>query len=261
MSILRDIIEHKTQEIATQKRSITQGVLVQKIETKTRDFLHKLTLPGLSMIAEIKYRSPSGGILPDQRDPVTRAREFEKSGARALSVLTDSRFFNGKCDYIKAVRGHTSLPVLRKEFIIDEYQIYQSRYLGADAILLIVRLLSDHALTTFIKLAGDLNMVALVEVHNEKEIIRAHNAGAQCIGINNRDLDTLTIDIGTCIRLKKFIPEDCVSVAESGIHTREEMQRVETAGFHAVLVGNALASACDTEETVRTLQGRFHGAT
>jgi indole-3-glycerol phosphate synthase len=148
--------------------------------------------------------------------------------------------------------------VLRKDFIIDEYQVYQSRYLGADAILLIVRLLSDYDLARFIRLAGDLKMTALVEVHDEQEVIRAKNAGAQCIGVNNRDLTTLKTDINTCLRLRTLLPEYCVTVAESGVYTRKDMLRIEAAGFHAVLIGHALARAGDVQETMNDLQGRLH---
>jgi indole-3-glycerol phosphate synthase len=258
MSLLQDIVAHKRHEVVRRKRAMPQATLIRSIDTRTRDFAGSLTMRGISLIAEIKYASPAAGVVTDQRDPITRARIYEEGGARALSVLTDSAFFNGSLDHIRIVRKHSSLPVLRKDFIIDEYQIYQSRYLGADAILIIVRLLEDPALMRFIEIAHALRMTALVEVHTQQEIVRATRAHAQCIGINNRDLDTLHTDITTCVRLRPLVPTDCVVIAESGIHTREDMQRVEAAGFHAVLIGHALAATITPEKTIRSLQGRFY---
>lgn len=261
MSILNDIVQHKKQEIAMQKKNMTKEKLLQNISTDTRDFAGQLSMPGLSLIAEVKYTSPSAGILPDQRDPVTRAQAYEQSGAHALSVLTDNRFFGGSLEHLRIIREHTSLPVLRKDFIIDEYQIYQSRMLGADAILLIVRLLPDDDLERFIKIARELNMSPLVEVHNEQDISKAREAHAHCMGINNRDLDTLDVDISTSIRLKPHVPEHCITVSESGITTPEDIERIETAGFNAVLIGHALAHAGCTQDTIQRLQGRSYDST
>jgi indole-3-glycerol phosphate synthase len=261
MSLLYNIVRHKQDEIARRKKDVPEKMLMQKIDTRTRDFAHALCAPGLSLIAEIKYRSPSAGVMPDQRDPVTRAHAFEESGAQAISVLTDTRFFGGSQEHFRLVRTNTSLPVLRKDFILDEYQIYESRAMGADAILLIVRLLDEHDLQRFIAIAGELNMISLVEVHTEQEILRATRAHAQYIGINNRDLDTLKVDIQRSLCLKACVPEYCMTVAESGITTRGDMQQIEDAGFNGVLIGHALAVSPHTQEKIQLLQGRSHDTT
>ena len=261
MSILQDIVQHKEQEIAMQKKNMTQQMILKCMNTHTRDFSRQLRMPGLSLIAEIKYRSPSAGRLPDQRDPVTRARSYEIRGADALSVLTDHHFFDGSLDHLRIVREHTSLPVLRKDFIIDAYQIFQSRMLGADAILLIVRLLQDHDLEHFINITCDLNMTPLVEVHTVEDIDRAVKAHACCIGINNRNLDTLSIDVNTSIRLKPYVPEHCLTISESGITTQKDIECIRAKGFHGVLVGHALAQADFQQDHLPLFKGRSYDTT
>lgn len=256
MNILGDIVRRKREEVAAQKKKAGRKTLARSADTGTRDFRQALCQPGLSLIAEIKYRSPSAGVLPDQRDPVTRACSYVAHGARALSVLTDRHFFGGSCEYLTMVRAHTAVPVLRKDFIIDEFQIFESRFLGADAILLIVRLLSEQELMRFITIAHELEMTCLVEAHTEDEIARAASVHAQCIGINSRDLDTLEIDIERSIGLKPLVPAGCVSVAESGVRTRQDMERLEAAGFDGVLIGQAIADPSGIQGTGQSLLGR-----
>lgn len=255
MSILNEIVRNKREEIARNKKQRSQRMIMRTIDTEARDFIGALSMPGVSLIAEIKYRSPSRGIVPDQRDPVTRAHAYEQYGARALSVLTDDCFFGGRPEYLAMVRAATPLPVLRKDFIIDEYQIYESRALGADAVLLIVRLLPQHDLERFIAVAHELAMTPLVEVHEGSEVNRALAAHAECIGVNNRDLDTLNVDIERSLCLKKTMPDHCVTVAESGIATRDDMKRIEDAGFHGVLIGHALADAVRAHDVPQLLRG------
>jgi len=255
MSLLNEIIYHKQEEIALQKKKVTKQMLMRDINIRSRDFIKALSTPELSLIAEIKYRSPSAGVLPDMRAPVIRARDYEQCGAQAISVLTDDRFFGGSREHLKEVRANTGLPVLRKDFILDEYQIYESRFIGADAILLIVRLINERVLKRFIKIANELIMTPLVEVGTEDEIAQAVNANAQCIGINNRDLDTLEIDLGRSIRLKKYVPEHYITIAESGIKSREDMQKIEGAGFNGVLIGHALAVSPCAQDAIESLQG------
>lgn len=259
--ILDDIVEHKRHEVATSKRYKTIEDLEQEIDKSTapRDFEAALRKPGISLIAEIKRASPSrGNILPDV-DITKIAQTYENSGARALSILTDTKYFKGSLDDIRSVRSVVALPCLRKEFIIDPYQIVEARAAGADAILLIVRILEDDTLQSFHDLAVSLGLGVLVETHNEKELDRALAIGAHIIGVNNRDLDTLKMDLDLSIRLRNRVPKERVMVSESGIYTREHVQRMEDAGADAILVGESLLTSGDIESKIMELLG--HAAT
>ena len=202
------------------------------------------------MIAEVKKASPSAGMICPDFDPVRIAREYEAAGAACLSVLTDQKFFQGSLLHLQMVRSSVNLPLLRKDFIIDERQIWEAMTHGADAILLIVRILDDKALKHLHGLATGLGLTALVEVHNEAELDRALAVGARLIGVNNRDLDTLTVDLGTTERLAAKLAghveaKDKLLVAESGLHTRADVMRVERAGAKAILVGESLLKSKD----------------
>lgn len=254
MGILDDIVTHKRTEVAKKKAQVRTFEL--KGLPPTRDFKHCLKSEGISLIAEIKRCSPSRKIKREDIDPAHIAKIYEKNGATALSVLTDETFFCGRDEFVAAVKDETHLPVLRKEFILEEYQIYESRFLGADAILLIASILDRAQLSSFLELAHDLNLACLVETHSEEELENALRAKAQIIGINNRNLSTLEVNVSISFQLRERLPKGIYTVCESGIRTREDMVRLEKAGFDAVLVGESLISAPDIARKVRELLGR-----
>lgn len=247
MSVLEQIVEHKRAEVAARRaqRPLAAVRAAAEAAPAGRDFAGALATPGLSVIAEIKRRSPAKGDLRADLDPTELARRYEQAGASALSVLTDERYFRGSDTDLLAARAVTALPVLRKDFVIDTYQVYEARALGADAVLLIVRALTDQQLWELHELAVALGMAALVEVHDEAELERALQAGARVIGVNNRNLDTLAVDPSTSLRLRPGIPSGVLAVAESGISTPELAERLAAAGFDAILVGEALVTAPD----------------
>jgi len=206
----------------------------------------------VNVIAEIKRRSPSKGIICEDFDPVRIAESYAKGGAAALSVLCEEDFFGGSLEHLEAVRG-VGLPLLRKDFIFDTYQLYESRVAGADALLLIVAVLEDNLLARLIGLANELGLDALVEVHSADEMTRAARASASIIGINNRDLTTFNVDLDTSIQLAPLAPEDAILVSESGINTGSDIRRLRSAGFGAFLVGEHLMRAQHRGEALRRL--------
>jgi indole-3-glycerol phosphate synthase len=218
-----------------------------------RDFTGALRAPGLSLIAEVKRASPSQGTIRNDLDPGALARTYAAHGAAALSVLTDGPFFHGSLDDLRAARAAVSLPVLRKDFILDPYQIYEARAAGADAVLLITAVLDGLTLTDLHTLAGMLGMAALVEVHNAEELERALAVEPAVVGINNRDLHTFEVQLETTERLRPHLPENVVVVAESGVQRAADAQRLDRAGVDAVLVGTALVSAPDPGRKVEAL--------
>jgi len=211
------------------------------------------------LIAEVKRRSPTRGDLRPDADAPGLAACYVAAGAAAVSVLTDERFFHGADDDLIAVRERIPAPVLRKDFTISSYQIYEARALGADAILLIVSMLTDELINIFLDTADCLGMDALVETHTEEEVRRAVAIGAPIIGINNRDLGTFEVDLGTTERLRPLIPDRTVVVSESGIMSRADVERAAAAGAHAVLVGEALVTAADPAAKVHELLGQGSG--
>ena len=256
--ILDEIVLHKRQEVADsqQRRPMADVRAAAESAPEPRDFRRALTdRPDIALIAEIKRSSPSAGLIREDFDPAVIADCYHVAGAAAMSVLTDERFFTGRLEYIALARAAASVPVLRKDFIIDEYQVCEARAAGADAILLIVRILSDEQLGEYLVLARSLGMTALVETHNAEEIERAVRSGAVIIGINNRDLDTLTVDLATTESLVEQIPSDRVIVSESGISSREDVERLARCGVSAVLVGETLMRSPDIAEAARALVG------
>ena len=201
--------------------------------------------PGLSLIAEVKRASPSKGALASITDPAALAADYEAGGATAISVLTEKRRFSGSLDDLDAVRAAVRIPVLRKDFMVTDYQLWEARAHGADLVLLIVAALEQSALVRMQDLARSLGMTALVEVHDEQEAARAVDAGASVIGVNARNLKTLDVDPGTFARLVPLIPDTCVRVAESGVRGPEDAARYAAQGAHAVLVGEALVIGGD----------------
>jgi indole-3-glycerol phosphate synthase len=220
-----------------------------------RPFSEALVRPGLSLIAEFKRRSPSAGEIVSGADVAAQVAAYERGGAAALSVLTDETHFGGSLEDLRAARGACDLPILRKDFIVDPYQLYEAAVNGADAVLLIVRALEDGPLRDLHEEARALDLDVLVEVHDEEELERALEIGAEVIGINNRNLDEGTVDVATTYELMPDVPAGKTVVAESGISGREQLQELERVGVDAVLIGSALMSADDAEAMTRQLTG------
>jgi len=239
MHILDKIVAQKKREIVPLPK-YAGGLGTRK---DRRDFLAALQNPrrgSVALIAEVKKASPSAGVICADFDPVRIARAYEAAGATCLSVLTDEQFFQGSLEYLKQIRAAVGVPLLRKDFIIDERQIVEAIEYGSDAILLVVRILDDAQLKRFHALAAEAGLAALVEVHNEAELERALAIGARLIGVNNRDLDTFVVDLATTERLAARVPKDILVVAESGIHKRADVERLQRAGARAILVGESL---------------------
>lgn len=213
----------------------------------------------LALIAEVKRQSPSAGLIATDFDPIRQARLYYQGGADALSILTDETYFGGSLDYLQAIRAEVPLPLLRKDFIIHEIQLYQSVLAGADAILLIVAALDQPTLAHLHSLARDLQLDVLVEVHNMEEMDRAIDIDAKIIGINNRDLKTFTVDLATTDALIDEIPADTIAVSESGIHTGDDARFLRSLGTNAILVGESLMRSDDVSQKIAelTLRPRF----
>lgn len=256
-TILDKILAHKVEETVALKQRLSEAHLKRKVEVSAdaerapRDFAAALHHETVALIAEVKKASPSKGVLVADFDPVSIGRTYAKNGAAAVSVLTDERFFQGQIGYLAAVRAEVPLPVLRKDFLIDEYQIYYSRAMLADAVLLIVAALDDAQLRDLHSLAQELGMAVLVEVHDEAELDRALKIGASLIGVNNRNLHTFAVDLETTARLAQRTPPDVLLVAESGISSVDDVRRMGELGAHAVLVGEGLVTAPDMAGMVR----------
>lgn len=238
-NVLTKIIAHKKTEVAARKEQVSEEMLRQNMQwaQPPLSLADALNGEGLSVIAEIKKASPSAGVIREHFDPLHIARSYMQAGANALSVLTDEKFFQGSLNYIEQIRPLVNIPILRKDFIIAPYQILEARAAGADALLLIVAALEKSVLRNLLETTHEVGMEALVEVHSEAEMETALGAGAEIIGINNRDLETFKIDLATTEQLAPLAPEGTVIVGESGLHTVEDIQRMIAAGVHAVLVG------------------------
>jgi indole-3-glycerol phosphate synthase len=209
----------------------------------------------VNVIAECKRRSPSKGVLMAEYHPAAIAAKYERGGAAAISVLTEPTFFDGSLEHLRAVRAAVSLPLLRKDFIVDEYQLLEARAAGADAILLIVAALDQAALARLRARAADMGLAALVEVHDEKELVRAIDAGARVVGVNNRNLRTLQVDVDASYRLAARIPRDTVAVSESGLQSREDVERLTAVGYRAFLIGERFMTDPDPARAIGQLVG------
>ena len=256
--ILERIVEKKRKEVTVLKELSPLAELEDGIGNllPVRDFKGGIDSTGCSIIAEVKRRSPSQGRIREEFDPLQIAAIYQEQGAQAVSVLTDEAFFEGKREYLSTIKKNIDLPLLRKDFIIDPYQIYETRSLGADALLLIAGLLEQGQLREYIELSETLGLAALVEVHTGEELDKALAADAGIIGINNRDLTTFSTDIKTTLELAPRIPGDRIVVAESGINTREDVEQLMEVGIHCFLVGEALMRAEDIGGKLRELLGR-----
>ena len=266
MNILDTIVAQKTIEVARLPvRTLSPDVLQESMRQHgpRRDFLAALRRPArgdVALIAEVKKASPSAGVICADFDPVRIARDYELAGASCLSVLTDEKFFQGSLEYLKQIRAAVKLPLLRKDFIIDERQILEAIEWGADAILLIVAILDDARLKEYGALAAAAGLAALVEVHDAGELDRALAAGAELIGVNNRDLKTFKVDLAVTERLAERLQtkpggDDVLLVAESGIHTRADVDRLRTCGARAILVGELLMKSGNIARSVNELLG------
>ena len=255
MSILETILEHKRREVDDSRRSVPLEELRRRIQNVagTRGFARALSAKGMSVIAELKKASPSRGVLVEDFDPVRLARDCERGGARALSVLTDQRFFQGEGGFIREIKEAVGLPILRKDFIVDEYQIAESRDLGADAILLIAKALSPDLLRRLYESARSLGLDALVETHTASEVALANSIGADLIGINNRDLATFEVSLNRSIELGPSVRAGAIAVSESGIQSSADIRALRDAGFGAVLVGEAIMKGGNVTEALRRL--------
>lgn len=255
-TILDKILAHKVVEIGRRSSQVSFPAMRQLAEQSPyaiRDFENALHKRTVALIAEVKKASPSRGILIEDFDAVAIATTYEQNGASAISVLTDEPFFMGHLDYLRAVREAVKIPVLRKDFIISPYQVYEARANGADAVLLIVAALSDDLLRDLFNTVEAYGMTALVEVHNELETERALKIGADVIGVNNRDLHNFQVDLSVTEQLARWMTNDTTLVAESGISSVDDIERMAQVGVHAVLVGESLIKAEDMPMQVRTI--------
>jgi indole-3-glycerol phosphate synthase len=257
--MLEKIVASKRREIAAAKAARPEAAVRDAAASAppVRDFFAALAAgPPIRLIAEIKRASPSAGPIRPDCDPLEIARIYESHGASCISVLTDERFFDGSLDDLRTVRAAVGLPVLRKDFILDSYQVFEARAAGADAVLLIAECLNDCDLRKLHNEIVALGMTPLVEIYDPENLQRVFDAGATLIGVNNRDLRTFKTDLEHTLRLRDRVPSECVLVAESGIRTREDVLRLESAGVDAILVGESLMKSADVGAAVDALLGR-----
>lgn len=261
MSVLDEICEKKLKHVAAREKKVSLAEMKSRakaakpargFEQKIREFVQD---GHPALIAEIKKASPSAGVIRKMFDPATLARDYRAGGACCLSVLTDEPYFQGRDEFITQVRDAVRLPVLRKDFILTPYQMYESRALGADCVLLIMAAIDDEAASQFFDIAGLLKMDILFEVHDQKELERAAAFGAGMIGVNSRNLRTLEVDLDTALELAEVIPERYVKVAESGINSNTDLEKLRKAGYGAFLVGESLMREDDVRQATRRLLG------
>jgi len=253
--MLDKIIAQKRQEIEQRKKIATMTYLQERIARQKPPLDIALTLKGdhIRLIAEVKQASPSRGMLRPNLNPVELAQTYAEGGAAAISVLTEANYFMGSIEHLAAIREVVGLPLLRKDFIFDPYQVYESRAYGADALLLIAAVLNQEQLKELVSLSHSLGLRCLVEVHNTGEVERAVLSGAEIIGINNRDLNTFTVDITTTRRLRPLIPQERIVISESGIKSKRDIEKLGKWGVDAVLVGEALVTAGDVMAKMKEL--------
>lgn len=254
--MLDDILKRKRAEVEAAKARLPLGELKERLarHVTERSFRQAISVPGkLSLIAELKRKSPSRGMLRERFDPVSLAQTLQEAGAAALSVLTDEQDFGGHLDFLRDAKQFTEVPVLRKDFIVDPYQVYEAAFYGADAVLLIVRILSDEALRDCLQAADAVGLEPLIEVHSESDLHLALSHGVRVIGINHRDLRTFQLNPHLAEQIIHRIPAGKIIVAESGIQTATDVQAMKRLGVHALLIGEALMTAPDPAAKVREL--------
>jgi len=257
MNILEQILADKRVEVEGRKQVLPINELRRQIETaKSRpDFVQALRSTPMGLIAEVKRRSPSAGVIRDPFDPAAIAKDYEANGAQAISCLMDEKYFGGGADDFSAVRNAVELPMLYKEFVVDPWQVMHAKTMGASAVLLIVGALTDRELTSLSSEIRAIGLQPLVEVHDRDEMLRAVDAGADCIGINNRNLKTFATTLDATFELAAMAPQGCTLVSESGIKAPEDVVRVKEAGAHAVLVGESLLREPSPGEAAMYLMG------
>jgi len=243
MSILEDIVKNTTLKLAEKKLATPLAEIkseLARLNLPKGAFKANLLNKDQAIIAEIKKASPSAGIISEDFDPIQKAKDYEAFGAAALSILTEEDFFLGSTEYLKDVKAITSLPILRKDFMVDEYQIYEAKLMGADCILLIASILSDSQITAFVTLAEELELDYLIEVHDEAELGRVEHFQEAMIGVNNRDLKTFTVDLNNSVRLKHKFMHSNIFIAESGIKNQDDIDYLKSHHIHAFLIGESL---------------------
>lgn len=263
MNILEEIAAKTRERVQEEKKRISLTELRREAEQKQSAsplsfrLTEVLKKPGLHMICEVKKASPSKGVIDPDFPYLEIAKEYEAAGAAAISCLTEPFWFQGRDEYLREIAETVSLPVLRKDFTVDEFMIYQARLLGASAVLLICAILDDGELRAYRELAGELGLSALVEAHDEREVERALKAGAPIVGVNNRNLKTFEVDLATSFRLRSLVLPEIPFVSESGIRTPEETARLRAAGVNGVLIGETLMRSPDKKAALSRLQGEF----
>jgi len=254
---LHRIVEARQESVAHRKRVLPEAALKMAAQKQSpaRDFAGALARTGCNIIAELKKASPSLGVIRESYAPAELAKALESAGAAALSVLTEEDFFRGSLGDLKEAKKSVAIPILRKDFVFDPWQVWEARAAGADTFLLIVSILSDELLSELLALGRELGMEPLVEVHSREELARAKSARARIIGVNNRDLRDFRVTLETSLQLIEEIPDDAIAVSESGLHTREDLSKLRRAGFDAFLIGERLMKQADPAEPLRELLG------
>ena len=243
MNILDEIVAKTKSKLEEKKQGLSLEELISKIDFKNlkeTNFKKSLQNKAEAIIAEIKKASPSAGIISDNFDPVLKSKEYESLGASALSILTEEDYFLGNIEYLKDVKAITSLPILRKDFIVDEYQIYESKLIGADCILLIASILNDEELKNFSEIAERLKLDYIIEVHDEEELQRVQHFSNAIIGVNNRNLKTFDVDINNSVELKKIFEGENIFIAESGIKSKKDIEYLQQHNINVFLIGESL---------------------
>lgn len=258
MNILDKLADLARERVAKDKKRVSDADMRAQAEALPTEnafaFEKALAAPVLAIIAEVKKASPSKGLISPDFPYLAQAKAYEAGGASAISCLTEPAYFLGKDAYLEEIAQAVTIPVLRKDFTVDAYQIYQAKTLGASAVLLICSLLDDAKLKAYLQIADSLGLSALVETHDEEEIARALDVGARVIGVNNRDLKTFTVDFDNAIRLREKIPKDVIYVSESGVKTTDDAKQIAAIGADAALIGETLMRADDPEQLVRELR-------
>ena len=258
--ILDEIVEKTKVRLEENKKKLPLEELHKQALSMSADtgfpFEKALKAQGLSFICEVKKASPSKGLIAPEFPYVQIAKEYEAAGADAISVLTEPAYFQGKNEYLTEIRQAVKIPLLRKDFTVDEYMIYEAKNIGADAVLLICAILSPMQLSEYAGIAGELGLSALVEAHDEKEVEMALKAGASIIGVNNRNLKDFTVDIHNSVRLRELVPENILFVSESGMKTRQDIEELEQNGTNAVLIGETLMRSVDKKAVLQELRGQ-----
>lgn len=257
--ILDEIAEKTRERVAEQKKHISLEEMKEKAEKMEKNtgfpFLRALQTEDIAFICEVKKASPSKGVIAEDFPYVEIAKEYEEAGAAAISVLTEPYYFQGSNTYLTEITQNVHIPVLRKDFTVDEYMIYEAKVIGASCILLICAILDQKTLNQYLELAHSLGLSVIVEAHDEEEVKMALASGAKIIGVNNRDLKTFTVDINNSARYRKMVPDDVVFISESGIKTAQDIQKLRENGTNAVLIGETFMRSSDKKKVLEELRG------